>query len=83
MAAQTYADISPELGNRFSTVLERLIAEIREHPRVFRVFDPPARRHFGTEFPYAIIYLDRSDEIWIVAVAHFKQRPDYWKERLR
>jgi hypothetical protein len=46
------------------------------------MFDPPARRHFGPVFPYAVIYLDRLGEVWVVAVMHFKQRPGYWRERL-
>ena len=46
------------------------------------MFDPPARRHFGTRFPYAVVYLDLPDRVWIVAVMHFKQRPGYWAERL-
>lgn len=63
-------------------MLNGLVDQICESPRLFRVFDPPARRHFGPEFPFAIIYLARPDEVWIVAVAHFKQRPGYWKDRL-
>lgn len=49
---------------------------------VNRVFDPPARRHFRAPFPYAIVYLEKSGIVWIVAVMHFKQRPGYWKGRL-
>ncbi|MND02599.1 hypothetical protein D3C83_220350 [compost metagenome] len=55
---------------------------MRAQPTLFRVFEPPVRRHFGHRFPYAIVYLDLPDRLWIVAVMHFKQRPGYWARRL-
>lgn len=82
-ALREYAGIGLSLGQRYVRAMERLIDELCRLPRTFRQFDPPARRHFGAEFPYAIIYVDRPDGVWIVAVAHFKQRPGYWKSRLR
>ena len=81
-AAQYYSDIQPQLGGRFYDEIERLITYIREHPDRFRLFDPPARRHRSTVFPYAVIYLEQPDRIWIVAVMHGKRRPGYWHQRL-
>lgn len=81
-ALQHYTSISATLGRRIYHFMEDMLTEVSHHPQVFRVFDPPARRHFGAGFPYAIIYLDQPDRVWIVAVAHFKQRPGYWKKRL-
>lgn len=46
------------------------------------MFDPPARRHFGGTFPFAIVYIEEPDRIWIVAVMHFKRRPGYWHGRV-
>jgi hypothetical protein len=81
-AAQYYAGIDPELGKRFYYEMERLIAEICAQPGRFRIYDPPARRHFSTVFPYAVIYLEQADIIWILAVMNFKRKPGYWNERL-
>lgn len=81
-AAERYAAIHPELGARYFDAMDELIREIRMQPAAFRMFDPPARRHFGNRFPYAIVYLDLPDRVWIVAVMHFKQRPGYWAGRL-
>jgi hypothetical protein len=60
----------------------QVIAEACARPTLRRMLDPPARRHTGPIFPYAVIYLDQANEVWIVAVMHFKQRPGYWRERL-
>ena len=81
-AASYYFQINPELAGRFYDEIERLIHEARSQPQRFRVFDPPARRHFSTVFPYAILFLDQPDRILIVAVMHMKRRPGYWRERL-
>ncbi len=81
-AASYYAGTSPVLAQRFYAEMDSVIGAIRAHPDLYRVFDPPVRRHFGRTFPYAILYLDQSDRVWILAVAGFKQRPGYWRERL-
>ena len=82
-AVRYYTEIDPELGARFYGEIERLIREVCEYPLRFRRFDPPARRHFSTWFPYAVIYLDQPERVWIVAIIHLKRRPSYWKPRLK
>jgi hypothetical protein len=49
---------------------------------LFLNFDPPARRHFSRDFPYAIIFMEKPEHVWIVAVMHMKRRPGYWRGRL-
>jgi toxin ParE1/3/4 len=77
-----YADILPELGNRFHDEIERLIREVRRQPDRFLRFSPPAQRALVRKFPYSVVYLDQPDRVWIVAVMHAKRRPGYWRERL-
>lgn len=74
-AAAHYGAISPQLGQRFYDTVDRLVREVCAQPTLYRLFDPPARRHFRGPFPYAVIYLDRPDYVWIVAVAPFKMQP--------
>jgi plasmid stabilization system protein ParE len=81
-AAGYYFQAGPELAGRFYDEIERLIADIRLQPDRFRVFDAPARRHFSDVFPYAVLYLNQPDRVWIIAVMHMKRRPGYWRERL-
>ena len=81
-AVQCYADIALKLGSRFHDEIDRLIGEVCADPERFRKFDPPAQRHFSRDFPYAVIFLNKPDRIWIVAVMHMKRRPGYWRKRL-
>ncbi|MBL9166881.1 MAG: hypothetical protein JNN07_04005 [Verrucomicrobiales bacterium] len=74
--------IEPELGIRFCREMERLLRAVCADPQRFYKFDPPARRYFSAQFPYAVIYLEKPDHVWIVAVMHMKRPPGYWKSRL-
>jgi len=81
-AAEYYFQIEPALGERFYDEIERLIETVCRQPDLFRVFDAPARRHFSTVFPCAVIYLEQPDPVWIIAVMNCKQQTGYWKYRL-
>jgi len=81
-AAAYYGGISPELGGRFYDEIERLIYEIRAHPAQFRQFEPPARRHFSTVFPYAVIFVEQPGMIFILGVMHLKRESGLWRKRL-
>jgi len=81
-AIQYYAAVAPELGSRLYDEIERLILEVRRQPESFFLFSPPARRALARKFPYAVVYLDEPDRVWIVAIMHAKRKPGYWRERL-
>ena len=40
-----------------------------------------ARRVLLRRFPYSIVFYDRKNEIVIVAFAHSRRRPGYWRSR--
>lgn len=81
-AARHYAAISVELAQCFHEEVETLLEEIRFQPDRWPFFDPPARRRVSDQFPYAVIYWDQPDTLWIVALMHFRRRPGYWRDRL-
>jgi plasmid stabilization system protein ParE len=81
-AAKYYSKINPELGGRFYDEIERLIAEACATPPSYRMIHPSVHRHFTFRFPYGIIFAERPDDIWILAVMHLHREPTYWKKRL-
>jgi plasmid stabilization system protein ParE len=81
-ALNHYAGIGPLLGGHFYDEVEKVIAAACAHPQRSRQIDPPVRRALVSGFPYALLYIDEADRVWIVAVAPLKRDPDYWKHRL-
>jgi plasmid stabilization system protein ParE len=82
-AAQHYAEKSTALGVRFYITIMELIHEVREDPQRYRVILSPCRRHFRLPFPYAVIYIERPDDIFIVSVSPFKREHGHWSDRLK
>jgi hypothetical protein len=81
-AVAYYAQRAQGLGDRFYETIRRITAEIEAAPQRYRPWRHGTRRHFHRRFPYAVIYLERPTHLWVVAVAPFKRRPDYWLGRL-
>ena len=77
-----YREESEALAGRLYDEINRLIAEVCAAPQLYRVVANPVRRHFSETFPYAVLYVEKPDHIAILAIAHFKRRPGYWRERL-
>jgi toxin ParE1/3/4 len=73
----------PGLGLDLHAKVEQAIQKIQRQPQVWpRHVDPRFRKYVLERFPYLIIYMERQDDIWIVAVAHAKRRPQYWEVRI-
>jgi plasmid stabilization system protein ParE len=54
---------------------------IRENPRSGAPFRENTRRMFVERFPYGLVYREEGSDILILAVAHLRRRPDYWRDR--
>jgi plasmid stabilization system protein ParE len=61
--------------------LEVAIAAITEAPDRWPRFDCEARRVFLWRFPYLVIYRVLPDRVEILAIAHGRRRPGYWRGR--
>ncbi len=81
-ALNHYTGLGPRLGGDFYDKIEKVIAAVCAHPRSSRQIDPRVRRHLVPKFPYGVLDIDEPDCVWIIAVAHLKRDPDYWKNRL-
>ncbi len=69
------------LGKAFILIVSQSIDEIKRHPKASRIIKTPFRRFLTQRFPFGIIYRIERKIIYIVAVAHLKRRPFYWKDR--
>jgi hypothetical protein len=67
---------------RFRVALRRAIETIREAPERWPADDDGLRRCRVGGFPYSLIYWTDGQHSFVLAIAHSKRRPGYWKERL-
>ena len=81
-AVRYYEEKSPGLGRRFFDEVNEFIRRIVDHPTRFNERIAGVRRANLKRFPFHIHYLLETDVIAIVAIAHDKRRPFYWKARL-
>ena len=87
-AGQYYEERRQHLGIEFFDAVDATIDHILESPRagtrVLRMpADLPVRRRAVTRFPYHVIYLEVGTEVRVLAIAHDRRKPGYWKERLK
>lgn len=80
-AAYYAATANVELALAFVAEFERAARTILANPSIAARFRGTRRRYFLRRFPYSIIYYPAADEIRVVAVAHQRRRPGYWRGR--
>lgn len=76
------------LGDRLANDLDNGVDLIREWPDTAPLHRGrqrvPRLRCTGTEvFPSGIVYFVHDDQIVVVAYAHQRRRPGYWRKRLK
>lgn len=86
-AAHWYEDQEVGLGVRLADEVAVGVASVRAWPDAAPLYRgrqrvPIIRRKGVETFPYGIIYFVRDDEVIVVAYAHEKRRPGYWRKRL-
>ncbi|MBO0697535.1 MAG: type II toxin-antitoxin system RelE/ParE family toxin [Zavarzinella sp.] len=79
-----YEDESDGLGAKFREAIEQAVEKIRRQPNFYPLYeDTPFRECPVSRFPYAVYYLERDDDIWVVAFANQRRKPGYWLNRRR
>lgn len=75
------------LGLEFFDEVDATIGQMLDFPHIGAPvprlpLDLPVRRLAVGRFPYHVVYLEIADGVRILAVAHDRRRPDYWRQRL-
>lgn len=83
-ATTWYRTRSHDAARDFAPAVRTGVQSIRDRPAAWaRWKGSDVRRKISRRFPYSIFYIVEHDAVVIVAIAHHKQRPGYWKSRLR
>jgi toxin ParE1/3/4 len=77
-----YRDRSPVAPTEFRAAVKAVAQQVVQAPKRWPKYLYGTRRVVMQRFPFSIVYLDDPDLITIIAVAHGKRKPGYWKERL-
>ena len=80
-AAAYYEFRVPGLGFDLSEEIDVALDRIGTDPEIGSVFEQPYRRVALNRFPFSIVYRIAGDTIRIVAIAHQRRLPGYWKHR--
>lgn len=80
-ADEYYENEVEGLGRAFVQTVFDSIQEIKRFPEASRRIRGPYRRYLTPRFPYGVLYRIEGETIYVVAVAHLKRRPFYWKDR--
>jgi plasmid stabilization system protein ParE len=81
-SAEFYERRRPLLGGHLLDAVMQAEAKIRQSPQLGKPGKFRTRSGKIGRFPFRIVYLEQTERIWIVAVAHLSRKPDYWLERL-
>lgn len=80
-ASHFYEAATSGLGAEFLNEIQRVIQILRDHPELGPSIDYVFRRALLQRFPFSLIYSVELDAILIIAVAHQRRRPGYWRDR--
>lgn len=80
-AAAFYEAAAEGLGHDFLNDIQRIIDLLLDHPTIGRDVGGSLRQALLKRFPHYLIYSFELDSILIIAVAHQRRRPDYWRGR--
>ncbi len=80
-AARYYEQQVSGLGNQFLDEIEQAIQRIHNYPSSGVILHGNTRRMLLGRFPFGLLYRIDAQEIAILAVAHLRRKPGYWKER--
>ncbi len=69
------------LGYRFLAAVETTTERIVQQPDAGSPLAGGFRKWIVAGFPFNVIYRIWDNDIYLIAVAHHRRRPDYWRER--
>jgi hypothetical protein len=83
ISALYYRDQESGLEQLFIHQVKAGFRKIKLNPERYPQIEPNIRKYLMLQFPFSIIYEVLPDEILIIALAHHRRKPYYWKNRKR
>ena len=80
-AVDRYEQRRPGLGAAFLAAVQSAAQHALEWPETGGPLGRELRRIFVRRFPYYLLYALERDQLYAVAVGHFRRHPRYWADR--
>ena len=77
-----YAGRNAAAAEAFVNELDIGIEKITDNPEMRPLYILGTRRYLFRYFPFAVVYRIKDKVVQIIAVAHGRRKPGYWKDRL-
>jgi toxin ParE1/3/4 len=81
-AVEWYLERSVLAASKFGDALNRAMEMIVEAPHRWPKGNHGTRRFILQRFPFVIVYRELPAAIQVLAIAHARRKPGYWKQRL-
>ncbi|MEW6486918.1 MAG: type II toxin-antitoxin system RelE/ParE family toxin [Thermodesulfobacteriota bacterium] len=81
-AAAWYEEQSSGLGSEFLAEAHQAVGLAAASPSIGSPYRKGTRRLLLKTFPFSVVYREDHRFILIVAIAHHKRRPGYWRGRV-
>jgi plasmid stabilization system protein ParE len=81
-AREWYAERNSAAADAFMAELDIAIDQICDSPDRWAPYLHGTRRYLLKRFPYLVVYRTGADKIQVIAVAHGKRKPGYWRDRI-
>lgn len=76
-----YAERSTQAAERFVDAVNAALEKVATNPTQFTSADGVHRECPVKKFPFRIVYRLVEDRVLVVAIAHAKRRPGFWRKR--
>lgn len=76
-----YRQRNQSAASAFLSELDHAIELISTAPRRWPAYMLGTRRYLLRRFPYSIVYRELASSVQVVAVAHARRKPGYWRAR--
>lgn len=76
-----YEEQRPGLGDELAACVEAAISKAARQPDAYAEAHEGVRRVLVRRFPYGVFYVVEAGALLVLAVAHARRRPLYWRDR--
>lgn len=80
-AVQWYRERNDEVATEFRNLVESAEELVQRSPESWATYLSETRGFRFQKFPFVLAYVIRGQQVFIVALAHTKRKPGYWRDR--